>query len=46
MWLLFIALIAVMFGVVTFTAPQLMNQILAGFMSAVFGFVFVLTFKG
>jgi 4-hydroxybenzoate polyprenyltransferase len=44
-WLMFIALIAIAFGVVAFTAPQLNNQILAGFMSLVFGYVFILTLK-
>lgn len=44
-WLMFIALIAVTFGVVAFTAPQLNNQILAGFMSAVFVYVLILTSK-
>jgi hypothetical protein len=44
-WLLFIALIAVTFGVVAFTAPQLNNQVLAGIMSAVFGFVFITILK-
>ncbi len=44
-WLAFMALIAVTFGVVAFTAPQLNNQILAGVMSIAFGFVFILTLK-
>jgi hypothetical protein len=44
-WLMFIALIAVTFGVTAFAAPQLNNQILAGFMSLVFGYVFILTLK-
>lgn len=44
-WLVFIALIAVAFAVTAFTAPQLNNQILAGIMSAVFGFVFIITLK-
>ena len=44
-WLMFIALIAVTFGVVAFTAPQLSNQILAGFMSAVFVYVLILNSK-
>lgn len=44
-WLIFIALIAVVFAVTAFTAPQLNNQILAGFMSAVFGLVFIITLK-
>jgi len=44
-WLAFMALIAVTFGVVAFTAPQLNNQILAGIMSAAFGIVFIITLK-
>jgi hypothetical protein len=44
-WLMFIALIAVAFAVTAFTAPQLNNQVLAGIMSAVFGFVFFITLK-
>ena len=44
-WLMFVALVAVAFGAVALTAPQLNNQILAGFMSAVMVFVLVITFK-
>jgi uncharacterized membrane protein HdeD (DUF308 family) len=44
-WLIFTAVIAVVFGVVIFTAPQLNNQILAAIVSAVFAFVFTITFK-
>jgi len=44
-WLVFIGLITLAFAVTAFTAPQLSNQILAGIMSAVFGFVLVLTLK-
>ena len=44
-WLVFIALIAIAFAVTAFTAPQLNNQILAGIMSTVFGFVFIVTLK-
>lgn len=44
-WLAFIALTAITFGVLAFTAPQLNKQILAGFMSAVFGLVFIITLK-
>jgi hypothetical protein len=44
-WLMFNALLAVTFGAVAFTAPQLTNQITSGIVSAVFGFVFILTLK-
>ena len=44
-WVAFNSLIVVAFGVTAFTAPQLQNQILAGLMSAVFGFVLIITIK-
>ena len=44
-WLMFIGLITVVFGVMAFIAPQVNNQIIAGFMSLVFGYVFILTLK-
>ena len=44
-WVAFNSLIVVAFAETAFTAPQLSNQILAGIMSAVFGFVLVLTLK-
>lgn len=44
-WLMFVALVAVTFGAVALTAPQLNNQFLAGFMSAVFISIFIFTFK-
>ena len=42
-WLIFTAVIAVVFVVITFTAPQLNDQILAAIVSAVFAFVFTIT---
>jgi hypothetical protein len=44
-WLVFIALIAIAFAVTAFTAPQLNNQVFAGIMSAVLGFIFIVTLK-
>lgn len=44
-WIMFIALIAIAFGVMAFIAPQLNNKIIAGFMSAVFVYVLILTSK-
>lgn len=44
-WLMFVALVAVAFGAVALTAPQLNNQFLAGLMSAVFISIFIFTFK-
>ena len=44
-WVALIALIALAFAVTAFTAPQLNNQILAGFMSLVFGSVLIITIK-
>ena len=44
-WLMFIGLITVVFGVMAFIAPQVNNQVLAGIMSAAFGYVFIITLK-
>lgn len=44
-WVMFIALIAIVFGVMIFTAPMLMNKILAGFMCAAFSLVLITTIK-
>jgi hypothetical protein len=44
-WLMFNALVALAFGAVALTAPQLNNQIISGFMSLVFCFILVFTFK-
>lgn len=40
--LIFIALIAVVFGVTAYAAPQLNNQILAAIVSVAFAFVFTI----
>lgn len=44
-WVMFILIIALAFGVMVFTAPAMQNKILAGFMCLAFSSVLIITIK-